>query len=185
MERTHNVRRFRANPIEVAIFSVTVLIFVESAYSLFYDYPEFHLAALSAMKSNPLSEERVPASTSASVPAPGSVPGSAVETSLETLPLDCGKMLEKDTNHGRVRLTGPLCGINEAAAGGTSAGDTFVRLKVTNTANHQEATVFTEPHSGVFSTDYIPLSPGKNPIHLEFSYASGKLLTQDVILNKL
>jgi hypothetical protein len=38
--------------------------------------------------------------------------------------------------------------------------------------------------AGKFTTDYIPLTPGKNPIHLEFSYMDGKTFKQDYAINK-
>ncbi|MGZ3707368.1 MAG: hypothetical protein ACXWPM_00700, partial [Bdellovibrionota bacterium] len=55
------VRRFKTNPVEIVIFSVVSLIFINSLYNLFYDHQGFHPAALSPMAANPTSEGRAPA----------------------------------------------------------------------------------------------------------------------------
>lgn len=157
---TH-VKRFRANPVELAIFSVITLIFFNSVYNLFYDHQGFRPAALTPMAATPVSEGRSPASAT---PA------------FANLDIRCDGNTDRDTTAIKVRLTGTLCGDGRAPA---SDSTSLVKTLVTNTANKFAATVFTDVSGGKFSTDYIPLNLGKNPIHLEFSYRDGKVVTQD------
>jgi hypothetical protein len=158
-----HVKRFRTNPVELAIFSVITLIFFNSVYNLFYDQQGFRPAALKPMAATPISEGRSPASAS--------VPQAFVNVGVR-----CDANADKDTTATKVRLTGMLCGEGRAPA---SDATTLVKAQVTNTANKFAATVFTDVNSGKFSTDYIPLNLGKNPIRIEFSYRGGKVVTQD------
>lgn len=157
-----NVKRFRANPVELAIFSVISLIFFNSVYNLFYDQQGFHPAALTPMSANPISEGRSPASTS---------------QAFVNVDVRCDGNPDKDTTATKVRLTGALCADGRVPASDTTS---LVKTQVINNANKFTATVFTDVNSGKFSTDYIPLNLGKNPIHLEFSYRSGKVVSQDI-----
>jgi hypothetical protein len=166
--QTH-IRRFRTNPVELAIFSVVTLIFVNSLYNLFYDRANFKPTALAPMAANPISESnpRSPAST-ASVSA----------QAFLNVDVRCEAPQDQDTNASKVRLTGPLCGA------GAVDGKDLLKAQVVNNANKFNATVFTDLNAGKFSTDYIPLNTGKNPIKLEFSYRGGRVVTQELSVVK-
>ena len=153
------IRRFRANPVELAIFSVITLIFFNSIYSLLYDQHGFHPTALAPMAANPVSEGRYPAS---------------VSQAFVNFEVRCDSNSDRDTQATKVRLTGPLCP-------GNTENDVskLVKALVVNNSNKFNATVFTDVGTGKFSTDYIPLSVGTNAIHIEFSYNSGSVVTQD------
>jgi hypothetical protein len=158
----HSVRRFRSNPVELAIFAVITLIFFNSVYNLFYDQQGFHPATLTPMVANPVSEGRSPASVS------------QVYINVE---VRCDSNPDRDTTASKARITGTLCGDGRVPASDSSE---LAKTTVTNAANNFVATVFADTASGKFSTDYIPLNLGKNPIHLEFSYRNGNTVTQDI-----
>src|SRR4051794_6854064 len=96
MSRSQSLRRFRINPVELAIFSVTLLMFLHSVYNLVYTQGGFQPNALVAMSSNPISEGRSLASGS---------------QSLLTLSLQCDET-NQVTQANKVRLNGQLCGLN-------------------------------------------------------------------------
>jgi hypothetical protein len=156
-----NVKRFRTNPVEVAIFSVITLVFFNSVYHLFYDQGGFKPAALAPMAANPISE--------GNSQAPATQPFVNVD-------VRCDANADQDTTAAKVRLVGALCdsGRNPASVG------QLAKVTVINTANRFTATVFTDVNAGKYSTDYIPLNLGKNPIHLEFTYRDGKTVDQQV-----
>lgn len=157
------VRRFRSNPIEVLIFFVVGVVFLNSLYNLIYDQPGFHFAALSPMSANPISERRSPASL-----AP---------TNLTTLEVPCDPNSDQNTSSNKVRLIGKICtALTEHTV------RTLFKSEITNTSNQFAATVFAGPEK--FSTDYIPLSPGKNSIHMVFSYQDGTVSSRDVLIIK-
>jgi hypothetical protein len=158
------IRRFRSNPVEVAIFSVITLIFFNSVYNLFWDQQGFHPAALAPMVANPISESG------------GRSPASASQAFVN-VDVKCDTNADQDTTATKVRMTGTLCGDGRAPA---SDGSKLVKTMVVNNANKFNATVFTDVNAGKFSTDYIPLNLGKNPIHLEFTYRDGKVISQDI-----
>lgn len=164
MEQSQNVRRFRANPVEVAIFSILSLVFVNSVYNLFYDREGFHPRTLTPMEANPLSEgKRTLASSTGSL--------------LFNLDLPCERSFNKDIQANRVRLLGTFCDK-------TLQPTKLIKSLIVNNTNHFSATVFTDTDSGKYSTDYIPLEPGENGVHLEFSFLDGKSFTQDLSLKR-
>lgn len=172
MSSTQNIRRFQANPVEVAIFSVVALIFGNSVYNLFYGPQEFNPLALSQMHANPISEGRSPSSTI---------------LLNQTVNISCEKPIEEFTHASKIRLIGALCGAEKPENAGSEGGlenRKPPRLVITNMTNQFSAQVFADVVSGKFSTDYIPLNTGKNTIHLEFSYANGKPVSQDIVVNK-
>lgn len=159
---TPQIKRFRVNPVELAIFLIVSLIFGNSVYNLFYDRQGFRPTALAPMEANPISEGRAPASVKTS------------QTFLN-LEIKCGAPAEENTAATKVRLTGPLCGA-------VADEQKLVKTQISNDANKFNATVF--PHSGRFSTDYIPLNAGKNPIRMEFTFQGGRSFSQDLVINK-
>ena len=160
-------RRFRINPIEVAIFTVIAAIFVKSAYSLFYQADGFQPVALTPMTANPISEGRAPAS--------------ANKVQFSEVELNCNPALlqEQEITAAKIRLVGSFCGDKIGAE-----GKNLSKTSVVNQSNKAIATVFTDVNAGKFSTDYIPLNTGRNLIHVEFSYADGKVIAKDVAVNK-
>jgi len=158
------VKRFRTNPVELAVFSVITLIFFNSVYSLFFDQQGFRPEALTPMAANPTSENRAPAS------------GAATSQAFVNIDMRCDANPDKDTVAAKARVTGVLCGEGRMPA---SDPTDLVQTQVTNIANKFTATVFADPGNGKFSTDYIPLALGKNPIHVEFLYRGGKVVSQD------
>lgn len=153
-------RRFKINPVELAIFSVVTLIFLNSVYNLFYDRQGFHPTTLAPMASKPTTEGRAPASVSRLFP---------------NLEVQCEKNPEQETTAAKVRLTGTLCGI-----GAGDAASKLVSTQIVNHANRFSATVFTDVSAGKFSTDYIPLNAGRNSIRVEFTYQGGKTVAHDL-----
>jgi hypothetical protein len=164
MNHTQNIGRFRANPVEIAILLIISIIFVNSVYNLLYDHKGFYPTALSPMSSNPISEGRGIAS---------------VSQSLMTIQIPCEPYLDKDTLANKIRLIGSLCG---AELG--SGRDPLVKATIVNSLNQFAATVFTDSSTSKYSTDYIPLNQGKNVFHLEFSYLSGKTVSQELQVTK-
>jgi hypothetical protein len=174
MAQTTSHPRFRVNPVELAIFSVVCLILINSIYNLVYDRESFRATSLTPMVANPVSEAgRAPAATVA-----GAAPAVGQHASFLNLDLKCDGAADHETGAGKVRLTGSLCGINPGD------GATLAKTSVVNGANRFTATVFTDVNAGKYSTDYIPLNTGKNPIHLEFSYRGGKVVSQDITVTR-
>ena len=169
MSRSNEIRqvpRFRANPIEVAFLSVISLVFMNSVYSLVYDHPGFKAAALSPMASLPTSEGRAIAS---------------VSSSLLNLNFDCDKTLPETTAATRVRVSGLICGFNPVVSPEAAAPP---QIAVKNKTNHNTATVFPDPASGKFSTDYISLEAGENVIHVEIRLGTGKTISREIVIRK-
>jgi hypothetical protein len=169
MSQSHeirHVRRFRANPIEVAFLSVISLIFMNSVYSLVYHQHGFRAAALTAMASHPTSEGRALAS---------------VTSSLLHLTLDCDKSIPETTEANKVRVSGNICGFNPSLA---FDGSPQPKVAVKNKTNENAATVFPDTASGKFSTDYISLETGENVIHVEIRLGNGKTISREIIINK-
>lgn len=158
-------KRFRINPVEVAIFSVVALIFMNSVYSLFYDRDNFQLATLTPMAASPTTENQ------------SRSPASIVPT-YANLDVRCGAMDEQSVTASKVRLTGQIC-----TPAGTEEAK-LIKTQITNGANKFNATVFTDVNGGKFSTDYIPLEVGKNALRIESSYPNGKLVTQELVIQK-
>lgn len=161
------IRRFRANPIEVAIFGVISLIFMNSIYDLFYDHDNFHPLALTHMSSNPISEGRAPASLD----------------KLATVEFQCGTDsdtdLVKDTPANKVRFNGPICGFSPSATGTNG-----IKVEITNTTNQIVATSFEDAENGKFSTDYVPLNAGDNKIRFDFIIPHGNTTSKTLILHQ-
>lgn len=165
MGQSPNVPRFRTNPIELAIFSIVTVIFVNSLYNLLYDHGTFNPTVLQPMAANPISEGRIPAGF--------------VQT-FQNMGIDCESQTTLPTSALRLRLTGPLCGIET----GPNGNPALTKSVVVNKTTHYAATVFADSGVGKFSTDYIPLKAGPNLIHLEFSYANGQGISRDITVQK-
>ncbi|MFL5814351.1 MAG: hypothetical protein ACJ763_12300 [Bdellovibrionia bacterium] len=164
------VRRYRINPVEMIILATIGGVFLNSIYHLFYDPSGFQPAALKTMAANPVSEGRSPAS---------------VTGAFQNAEINCSSNPERATSASKIRLLGPLCNGTETVDGTAAATpDPLIRTVVTNETNKFSATVFTDAASSKFTTDYIPLNPGKNQVKVEFAYKSGKTVTQDLAFSK-
>ena len=157
-------RRFRINPIEIAILAVVTGMFAHSAYTLVDSRESFEFASLTPMVSNPISEGRSLAS---------------VSTANVSVNVNCEANPAVPTSASRARLTGSLCGV-DAGPEGTN----LVKTGVVNQANSANATVFTDLDTGKFSTEYLPFANGKNPIRVEFHYRDGKVVSHDVEITR-
>ncbi len=156
------LKRFKANPVEVALFSVVALICCNSLYNLFFDTRAFNPAALTPMAANPISEGRSPAS---------------LTQAFANIEVRCDTNADQ-TRASKVRLAGTFCSPTAKDA------SKLLKAQITNGANKFAATVFTDSNSNKYSTDYIPLNAGTNPIHLEFHYRDGKVTTQSLSIVK-
>lgn len=166
-------RTFKTNPVEIAIFAVVAIVFMNSAYRLVYSRDTFKAVALAPMNSNPVTEKRAPASLVEAAPATSSVPF------FLNMDVSCGPALSQDTQATKVRLTGPLCG-----ASTPDEVKAFSKARIVNGANKFSATIFPDTTANKFSTDYIPLESGTNAIQLEFTYSAGKTAAHEIILNR-
>jgi hypothetical protein len=168
-------RRFRINPVEMIILATISGVFLNSIYHLFYDPNGFHPAALQNMAANPVSEGRSPASVSGA---------------FQSAEMTCTDNPERATSASKIRILGPICNGTGPSAGAPDTAnvnptsDPLIRTVVMNETNKFSATVFTDSVMSKFSTDYIPLSPGKNQVKVEFAYKSGKTVTQDLAFSK-
>jgi hypothetical protein len=162
--------RFKANPVEIAVFSIVSLVLFNSVYNLFFDPQGFHPSTLTPMAANPVSEN---GRTPASAPAHAFInievrcPGEGAATGSQ----------DQETGAHKVRMTGAICH-------GASDPGKLVKTVVLNGANRFNATVFADTNAGKFSTDYIPLNAGKNPIKMEFTYADGKTVVNELTVLK-
>src|SRR4051812_40548297 len=98
MNPQHKVKRFRANPVEVAIFSVVTLLFFHSLYALLYDtrmdYSEIFATSRAI----------------ASFSDGGRAPASIAPASLMTLELKCEDLSDQSTSASKIRVNGNTCG---------------------------------------------------------------------------
>lgn len=155
--------KFRVNPVEFAIFASVSLLFFYSVYHLFHDHQTFQAIAASAS----------PQSSAASRSPASSYARPRAQTTQMFLSLDVpceGPLIEHVTGAAKVRLIGALCGRQETGDGGQE-----IKAHVVNGANHVTATVFTDHAAGKFSTDYIPLAAGPNPIRVRFVRPTGRI----------
>lgn len=160
------IHRFRINPVEILIFVAVLGLFGKSVYSLIYSTPEVIQTPIQAdiPAANPLTEGRSPAS---------------VSQAFSLYDFKCDQAQEQAVLASKIRLSGPICGMN-------SRDDSALLSKslIQNSANKFNATVFTDLNAARFSTDYIPLNLGKNPIQVEFIYRDGRVVSQKLMLIK-
>ena len=173
--------RFKA--VEMGIFAVVSLIFLNSVYNLFTDgkfIGDNDRQALSQPKPAvlPIGEKAGDGRQISSEGISGFVP---YETRCQT----SGEVFE--TKAAKVRILGPFCGASGRQLAGASAGDTkaeaaLTDYKIENVTSHYTATVFSDHASGKFSTDFIPLEPGENKVIMEFKYRNGKVFPVELTI---
>ncbi|MEK6706700.1 MAG: hypothetical protein AABZ06_13020 [Bdellovibrionota bacterium] len=166
MGKSTVTRRFPINPMEGVIFALFVALFARSVYNLFYERQSFISPTPQMTLTTISSESRAPA---------GSVPQSFLN-----IDVSCNSpLVEQNTGAVKARLSGQLCGSIQ----GLDASK-LAKTSAVNGSNKFIATIFTDIGGGKYSTDYIPLNLGKNPIHVEFTYKDGKIVAQDVNLTR-
>ena len=178
MGHSPKIKQFKINPVELVIFSVVSLMLLNSVYNLFYEHPGFHPTSLSTLNSSHDTE----------TPKVG-VQAAPMFLSYD---LNCESNSDQTTAAGKVRLGGGFCGQPGggpeifATSGRSLASETqkLLKINVVNTANKFSATVFTDAGASKFTTDYIPLNQGKNPIQVDFFYVGGKTVTQTFNLER-
>ncbi len=158
-------RKYKVNPMEVAILSVVSLLFVNSVYNLFYDWQGLHPTPHAAKGSGYLNENRVPA---------------GIQQTYLTLDVPCGPPYKEVTGALKVRLSGTPCGLDPG-----EEASKLLKTTISNTVNDFAASVSTDPSTGRYSTDHIPLEPGLNSISIEFSYQDGRVVTQELTLERM
>jgi hypothetical protein len=150
------------NPVELVIFGLVATSFGFSAYKLFNQKDGLGSNLLAPMASNPVSENRAPASTPL--------------FSQVDFPCEAGKTVAVSAS--KVRINGPICAINGGEPSALS------KASIVNSTNQFSATVFTDTGTGKFSTDYIPLNAERNSIRLEFSYKNGQSVSHEFTIQK-
>jgi hypothetical protein len=161
MSGSNGAKRFKMNPIEILVFSAISVVFANSVYNLFYGQQNIDVTATAAVPTAAATQE-------------SRSPASVTESSMN-LQVRCGQKQEQVTDAPKIRLSGDLCDIQSL-----SEGQDLQIATIINGANKFTATVFA--HGGTYSTDYIPLNTGKNPIQIEFQYRGGKKSTQDLTI---
>lgn len=167
MAPSPQTRRFRVNPVEMVIFGLVCTVLVNSVYHLFYDWDGIRPVAVHQL---PDRDPNDPAGDR-KVSSPPSTP------TFANMEVNCGANAQATTSADRVRLTGTLCGAQTGAASGRSPAS-MLRTEILNQTNRAQATVFTDPGSGKFSTDFIPLAAGVNRIELRFVYPGGRTVME-------
>jgi|GEM_PF-730898 len=125
------------------------------------------------------SGERVPASDDAGQGESLERDPANTGTLLKQLDFRCDLSGESATQAGKIRLSGPFC-----ASGGGASSDYPLKTAIINEANQFSATVFMDASIHKFSTDYIPLANGANPISIEFRYANGASVKKTFVLQR-
>jgi hypothetical protein len=174
-------RRFRVNPIEVAIFAVISLIFVKSSYSLLYARETLEPTVLTAQAEDPLKQEPVKADgrTPASV-----IPISAPRTFSEvTIGCEPGA-ISPNVNSTKIRLVGNLCAGKVDGAAHDELIQDVQKISVVNTSAKVTATVFPDYPNRKFSTDYMTLSQGANLIYVQYEFKDGKTMAREFSIMK-
>ena len=163
--------KFRA--VEVGIFSIVSLVFLNSVYNLFTDG-----RLLGSAERKPLAVQ--PASTQGDGKGTDAVAGFVP---YETKCQPSGEVFE--TSAAKVRILGPFCGSSgrTIAGDGTSKGDpSLTDYRIENSTSRYTATVFSDFAAGKFSTDFIPLEPGPNKVIMEFRYRGGKVFPVELTI---
>ncbi len=162
---------------EIAIFSLVSLVFFHSAYRLLVnaggDYvpAETRATAAQALRASrglaaaiDRRAETVKAVAPQDPEQTGYIPyRTQCKTSGESL----------QTSAPRIRIVGTPCGLRAPASVPSPASAPLTQSRVENSTTRYVATVFNDPVTREFSTDFIPLDTGTNRIRLEFKYGNG------------
>lgn len=157
------------NPVELFIFCIVALLFLNSVYRLFFGWESLDAA--------PKALNEAPKST----PATEAVSPQAATSPLE---ITCNTPLHLETPHAKIRIVGPLCENEDAAPKTTRklAQAKASDAEITNHTNQFKASVFTYTEANKFSTDYIPLANGNNEIRITYKLTTGANYQQRVVV---
>ncbi len=168
--------KFRINPIELGIFSLVVLVFLNSAYNLIDEGSDLKLSALSPEHEIPSIQTRGPASRK-----------TTSTQLLENTQLSCNGDTSETTTAAKIRFSGEVClprakiGPSMPSFASRPAGaPSFQGASISVPASGHEANVFVDLSSGKYTTDYIPLRLGQNEVRVDFKFipAPGKTLIE-------
>ena len=151
MQRQSDSKKYLINPFEILVFFSSLSIFFGSLYSYLMSEKTFPSHSLLSIQSRPTSEGRKVASAS---------------SLFKTLEFQCLNPEDVVTEVKKVRIVGHICSMNKELADPSQ----LISSKIINSTHLFEATVFAQTDSREFSTDYIPLTPGENTIHIEFLF---------------
>jgi hypothetical protein len=171
--------------VECSIFATVLAGFTYSLVGLFQEPAAFTALIQESEKTPKLAGAALPSDMSSDTPpatgeagrSPAAIaqPGDA----MRAFDYHCDLTGEQLIVAGKVRITGPFCrGLGQSSSG------TPLKTTLVNEANQFSATVFTDASTGRFSTDYVPLNVGSNPIQLEFHYANGGAVKKSFVLLK-
>lgn len=206
-------KKFRINPIELAIFAVATFIFVRSGYSLIYAHNGQETPTLAASAPDPVA----PASQDSRTPA------AAFPKTFTEVTIGCDPTIENSVSANKVRFVGSLCkpanmpapasvtpATGEADATDTDADtDTteianapvaakpaiaddvssettadVKQISIVNTSANVAATVFPDLQHQRYVTDYVTLAQGKNLIYVQYQFKDGKTLGREYTVTK-
>lgn len=151
-------KRFKINPIELIIFAAVTVVFFNSAYQLFYDWNGFHPSILTQKEIE--SSDRQPAQITGA-------------KTFEHFDVNCSLDHALATQAARVRLSGSFCGVQNPH-----------KIEITNTRNQANATVFVNSNNKSYSTDYISVEVGANPIQVKYVSLNGQIENQIITVEK-
>jgi hypothetical protein len=200
-------KKFRINPIEIAVFAVVGLIFVKSGYNLLYAKSGYEATALTEAAQDPV-HDPIHDSLRARDRDPAQVQAS--QSTFSEIKIGCDpSVVTPSTNSAKIRLIGALCKPAEMVQAPKQedtetsenapavqalpvavptvteeAAENVKRISVVNTSARVAATVFPDYSNQRFSTDYISLTQGKNLIYVQYEFKDGKTLGQEFSVTK-
>lgn len=150
--------KWSLNPIELVIFLCCFGMFTVSAYRLIFMAPSFTPVVVT----EPAKVDRKIAS---------------LQSQFIQVDVPCTEHFETETTASKVRLISKFCK-------GTKAESPSIvkKLSVVHGTNRFNATVFVS--NDQFSTDFIPLVAGENPIQIEIETRDGGKFTREIAFKK-
>ena len=169
--------KHKLNTIELALFSVVGVIFLNSVYRLVTDGP--------ALNRSYDEIKRKPASVTEEV---------FNKKDFLIYNTNCTSPELISTTASKVRIEGANCGAPSLLKSKRSPGSTTLNTEnlehplstsqVTNKISHFSGSLIFEPETNKFSTEFIPLELGKNNVHLDFKYKTGKSVPLDIEITR-
>jgi hypothetical protein len=193
-------KRFRVNPIELAIFAAVTLILAKSGYSLMYSHEGSETSTLASIAQDPIAiENRGPAAV--------------IQKTFTEVSIGCDPSVESPAvSANKIRLIGALCKPSDAPAAKPVVASTdndsddqtdvadakaptaddvqhettadVKQISIVNTSAKVAATVFPDFAHQRYITDYISLAQGKNLIYVQYEFKDGKTLGHEYTVTK-
>jgi len=193
-------KRFRVNPIELAIFAAVTLILAKSGYSLMYSHEGAETSTLASIAQDPIAiENRGPAAV--------------IQKTFTEVSIGCDPSVESPAvSANKIRLIGALCKPSDAPAAKPTVANTdndsddqtdvadakapaaddvqhettadVKQISIVNTSAKVAATVFPDFAHQRYITDYISLAQGKNLIYVQYEFKDGKTLGHEYTVTK-